>query len=150
MWSLLFDITLKANFYAKFEIKGCYLYFLLFIRNRECANQTELPVSNLSASACFGLGSSPIAEGGKKRCTWKRMDPCLHIMSARISIKHVWTWHDLSKGFDSQVGTLCIGTAVVIPAGALCSSPQRIPPPLQGCLGWSWSSWTATVYNQTS
>lgn len=104
----------------------------------------------LPASACFSLSSSPIAKGEKERCTWKRMDPCLHIMSARIRMKHVWTWQDLSKGFDSQVGTLCIGTAVVIPAPAPSSSPQRIPPLLQGCLGQSQSSWTATVYNQTS
>lgn len=99
-------------------------------------------------SVCLPL---PLQEGGgKKRCTWKKMDPCLHIMSARIRMKHVWTWQDLSKGFDSQVGAPCIGTAVVIPALAPSSSPQRIPPPLQESLRRSQSSWTATVYNQTS
>lgn len=141
MWSLLFDIALKANFYAKFEIKDCDLYFLLFIRNRQCANQT-----NFLFPIFQQVPSSSIAKGEKKWCTWKRMDPCLCIMSARIRMKHVWTWQDLSKGFSSQVGTLlCVGTAVVIPVPA---------PALRGphlcCRGGSQSSWTATVYNLTS
>lgn len=141
MWSLLFDIALKANFYAKFEIKDCDLYFLLFIRNRQCANQT-----NFLFPIFQQVPSSSIAKGENKWCTWKRMDPCLCIMSARIRMKHVWTWQDLSKGFSSQVGTLlCVGTAVVIPVPA---------PALRGphlcCRGGSQSSWTATVYNQTS